>query len=77
MDERQFNALDILTVASFLIGAKNLQENREQSTHNNVSAANEKQAEYLLQELTRKFEEQNAILKEILEVLNSGRKEAS
>ena len=77
MDERQFNALDILTVASFLIGAKNLQENREQSTHNDVSAANEKQAEYLLQELTRKFEEQNAILKEILEVLNSGRKEAS
>lgn len=77
MDERQFNALDILTVASFLIGAKNLQENREQSTHNNVSAANEKQAEYLLQELTRKFEEQNAMLKEILEVLNNGRKEAS
>ena len=77
MDDRQFNALDILTVASFLIGAKNLQENREQSTHNDISAANEKQAEYLLQELTRKFEEQNAILKEILEVLNSGRKEAS
>lgn len=77
MDDRQFNALDILTVASFLIGAQNLQENREQSTHNNVSAANEKQAEYLLQELTRKFEEQNAMLKEILEVLNNGRKEAS
>lgn len=77
MDERQFNALDIITVASFLIGAKNLQENREQSKYNNISAANEKQAEYLLQELTRKFEEQNAMLKEILEVLNSGRKEAS
>lgn len=77
MDERQFNALDILTVASFLIGAKNLQENREQSKHNDISAANEKQAEYLLQELTRKFEEQNAMLKEILEVLNSGRKETS
>lgn len=77
MDERQFNALDILTVASFLIGAKNLQENREQSVHNDVSAANEKQAEYLLQELSRKFEEQNAMLKEIMEVLNSGRKEAS
>lgn len=77
MDDRQFNALDILTVASFLIGAKNLQENREQSKHNDISAANEKQAEYLLQELTRKFEEQNAMLKEILEVLNSGRKETS
>lgn len=77
MDERQFNALDILAVASFLIGAKNLQENREQSAHNDISAANEKQAEYLLQELTRKFEEQNAMLKEILEVLNIGRKEAS
>lgn len=77
MDERQFNALDIITVASFLIGAKNLQENREQSKYNNISAANEKQAEYLLQELTRKFEEQNAMLKEILEELNSGRKEAS
>lgn len=77
MDERQLNALDILTVASFLIGAKNLQENREQSKYNDISAANEKQAEYLLQELTRKFEEQNAMLKEILEVLNGGRKEAS
>lgn len=77
MDERQFNALDILTVASFLIGAKNLQENREQSAHNDISVANEKQAEYLLQELTQRFEEQNAMLKEILEVLNSGRKETS
>lgn len=49
----------------------NLQENREQSAHNDVSAANDKQAQYLLSELTKKFDEQNEMLKKILTILEA------
>lgn len=65
----QFKGLDILTVASFLLGYENLIENRQQSAHNDVTAANDKQAQYLLEELGRKFDEQNAMLKKILEAV--------
>lgn len=67
--DKEFSALDALTVLSFLMGYENLMENREQSRQNDVSAANDKQAEYLLEELGRKFDEQNAMLKKILEAL--------
>lgn len=69
-DNQQFGVLDILSVMSFLLGVQNLQENRQQSAHNDVSAANDKQAKFILEELGRKFEEQNAMLREILEVIN-------
>lgn len=68
-EQRQFDALDLISVLSFMLGYQNLQENRQQSAHNDVSAANDKQAKFLLGELGRKFEEQNAMLHEILEVL--------
>ena len=67
--DKEFSALDALTVLSFLLGYENLMENREQSRQNDVSAANDKQAEYLLEELGRKFDGQNAMLRKILEVL--------
>lgn len=67
--DNQSKGLDILTVASFLLGYENLIENRQQSAHNDVSAANDKQAQYLLEELGRKFDEQNAMLKKILEAV--------
>lgn len=69
-DNQQFGVLDILSVMSFLLGVQNLQENRQQSAHNDVSAANDKQAKFILEELGRKFEEQNTMLREILEVIN-------
>ena len=72
----EFKGLDILTVASFLPGYENLIENRQQSRQNDVAAANDAQAEYLLHELNRKFEEQNRMLTKILEALGDGRKEA-
>lgn len=59
----------LLSAFSILLGYVNLQENREQSAHNDVQAANDKQAQYLLQELKTMFEEQNAILKQIIEKL--------
>lgn len=66
MFERQFDALDIISVLSFCLGYENLIENRQQSAQNNVSAANDKQAKYLMEELGRRFEEQNEMLREIL-----------
>lgn len=68
---RQFDALDVVSIMSFLLGYENLLENRSQSAANDVSAANDKQAQYLLQELGRKFDEQNTMLMTILEVLQS------
>lgn len=56
-------------VWSLMLGYQNLQENREQSKHNDVSAANDQQAAYMLSELDRKFEEQNQMLREILEAV--------
>lgn len=56
----------VLAIASFLLGYENLLENREQSRQNDVQSANDKQAQYLLEELGRKFDEQNAMLREIL-----------
>lgn len=76
-DRQKFDALDIISVLSFFLGYKNLMENREQSAHNDVSAANDKQAQFLLEELGRKFEEQNQMLREILEVLSRGRQNQS
>lgn len=68
---RQFDALDVVSIMSFLLGYENLLENRAQSAANDVSAANDEQAQYLLQELGRKFDEQNDMLRTILEVLQS------
>lgn len=64
---------DVLGIWSLMLGYQNLQENREQSKHNDVSAANDQQAAYMLAELDRKFEEQNKMLREILEVLKDER----
>lgn len=68
-EQRQFDALDLISVLSLMLGYQNLQENRQQSAHNDVSAANNKQAKFLIEELGREFEEQNSMLREILEVL--------
>ena len=70
-EHRQFDVLDILNVFSFMLGIENLQENRTQSAHNDVQAANQRQAEYLLREINKRFEEQNKILGEILERLGT------
>lgn len=67
---------DLLAVYSIYLGIRNLTENEQQSDQqlkilrqNDVNSANDKQAKYLLEEISRKFEEQNAMLKKIMEVL--------
>lgn len=69
--QNQLDALDIVSILSLALGYKNLMENREQSAHNDVSAANEKQANFLLEELTKKFEDQNILLNKILKAVNT------
>lgn len=69
MDRQQLSAIDFLSIMSFLLGVENLQENRQQSAHNDVSSANEKQAKFLLEKLSEKFDEQNEMLRQIMEVL--------
>lgn len=69
MSERQFDLLDAISVLSFFLGYENLMENRQQSAQNDISAANDKQAKYLMEELGRRFEEQNEMLREILKAV--------
>ena len=56
--------INLINILSFVIGYSNLRENRQQSANNDVQAANDKQAQYLLQEINRRFDEQNKILEE-------------
>lgn len=67
---------DFLALLSLYLGMKNLTENEQQSDQQlkilrqiDVGAANDKQAAYLLEELGRKFDEQNKMLRKILEVV--------
>lgn len=72
----QLGFSDLLAIYSIYLGSKNLVENEQQSDaqlkilrQNDVGAANDKQAAYLLEELGRKFDEQNEMLKQILEAV--------
>ena len=67
---------DALAILSLYLGVRKLTENEAQSDaqlkilrQNDVGAANDRQAAYLLEELGRKFDEQNAMLKQILEAV--------
>lgn len=61
-DNQNNELINLINILSFMIGIENLNENRQQSAHNDVQLANDKQAEYLLQEINRRFDEQNKIL---------------
>lgn len=76
MNNKEYDFLDILAVLSFYFGYRNLLENEQQSKNtddlikkNDVNVANDKQARFLIEELTRKFEEQNAMLERILKAV--------
>ena len=71
MNKNNLAAIDFISIASFLLGLENLQENREQSEHNDIQIANDKQAKYLLEKIFQKFEEQNKLLEEILRRLEN------
>jgi hypothetical protein len=66
---QQYTILDVLTIVSFFVGVENLMENRQQTAQNDVNLANDRQAKYLLRVLSAKFDEQNEMLKSIMEGL--------
>lgn len=61
-----FNAVDLMAL---VISILNLQENRAQTAYNDVHAANDKQAEFLLGEIRKMIDEQNRRLERQDEVL--------
>ena len=65
-NNNNINGNDIINALSLLLAVANLNENREQSAHNDVQTANDKQAEYLLREINTRFEQQNEMLLEIM-----------
>lgn len=69
MNNRNNNFSDVLNAIALLVGVQNLQENREQSEHNDIQAENQKQTEHLLKEINKQFKEQNELLNEILKIL--------
>lgn len=76
MNGNQLEFADLLAIYSIYLGSKNLIENEQQSDQQlkilrqiDVGSANDRQAAYLLKELGRKFDEQNKMLKEILEAV--------
>lgn len=67
MNDYQYsNLINLLALA---IGIENLSENRQQTAYNDVNESNQKQAEFLLEKIGEKFNEQNEILAKILEKL--------
>lgn len=76
MNGQGLTADTLVGLLSLYLGVRNLTENEQQSDAQlkilqqiDVGAANDKQAAYLLEELGRKFDEQNAMLKDILEAV--------
>ena len=70
-DQQELNLLDILAVFAYLMAYENWIENRRQSAHNDVQAANAKQEKHILEEVHRLFDEQNSMLREILDFLRN------
>ena len=65
--------INLINILSFMVGIENLSENRIQSAHNDVQIANDKQAEYLLNEINRRFDEQNKILARLVELMGESK----
>lgn len=65
------NFFNLVNILAFALGYENLQENRAQSKYNDVHSANDKQAEFLLTEIDRRFQEQNKTLEKQNEMLES------
>lgn len=75
-NQNRLEFADFIGLLSLYLGARNLVESEQQSDQQikilqqiDVGAANDKQAAYLLEELGRKFDEQNKILSEILKAV--------
>ena len=63
--------MDMISILSLALGYENLLENRQQSAQNDIGAANDAQAKFMLEEINRRFEDQNKVLAEIQRRLQS------
>ena len=68
-EQENFDFIDAISLLSFVIGYQNLMENRQQSAHNDISAANDAQAEYMLGRIESRLDKQDELLNQILEEL--------
>ena len=76
MSGKQLDFGDLLGLISLYIGVQNLQENEQQSAQslkllrdNDVQAANDKQAAYILADINANFDEQNTMIRKIMDKL--------
>lgn len=65
------NFMDAVDILALLIGLQNLLENRQQSAQNDVNAANELEARYILEQVNKRLDAQDAMLRQILDHLES------
>lgn len=71
MNQRELDFMDMISILSLALGYENLLENRQQSAQNDIGAANDAQAKFMLEEINRRFEDQNKVLAEIQQRLQS------
>lgn len=71
MNQREFDFMDVISILSLALGYENLLENRQQSAQNDIGAANDAQAKFMLEEINGRFEDQNKVLVEIQQRLQS------
>ena len=67
MTNGQLDFLDLITLASFVIALQNLEENITQSDKADLQEDLQEKTDKLLQEIHGHLEEQDALLKKILE----------
>ena len=60
---------ELLNIVSVMLTIQNLKENREQSAHNDIQAANDEQAHRILEVIEVRFEEQNKEIEKIKSML--------
>lgn len=65
----EFTFLDMLSIASFLVGIENLEENLTQNDKQDLQSDLSAKADYLLKEIHGHLERQDKMLKKIMEVL--------
>lgn len=73
MNDKELSFIDLLSIMSFVIGLKNLDENITQSDKQDLQDDLNNKTHYLLNELHGHLKEQDKKLDMILEVLNGSR----
>ena len=68
-DNQNNELINLINILSFVVGLENMRDNRLQSAQNDVQSANSEQAEYLLNEINRRFDEQNMMLERLIELI--------